>query len=955
MSHDPDVYESGGVEAVTAQATGRNEDSAAFSIITSSAPAELSKVFELRDAKLHKTVSANVTRGSIDVMYCTDLKAFAQVLGELKRNQCLVYGLPTRHPAKLVTDEVWHKAGCPPAAVSRTEKNFSWSRTQPGILMLDHDPQPGMPAYSPPDLLELVRRAVPELADVDVLTWPSASSLIFHGESGEMLSPMKGCRLYIIVDEAATIPAWGRYIVDALWAAGHGVYVPSRSGQLLERGLFDTTVWQASRIDFAAGAACRPPLEQRRGQPMLHPGTSRSLRNGTQSPVSSSGAALTPTLSDAQVAAAALTKGRARAAVAVAAAAAAESYAKQRLAELEAAGVKTGQTPEVARVRARVALQAMLQRARPELSGTASIQVVRDDVIEEVTVAEILRHKKDFDGAKTLDPLEPEYDNGRAVGKLFLNGATPSLHSFARGGATYKLVAQLGNVELMAGAMDQGVDQTLACLADSGDLYDHGDVLATVSAEGELVPVTKGLVSYYLSSRISFFKNMYDRKTDTWKRVAADPPPMVCTSVYELGEQRRLPRLEAVVTAPIVVNGRLLTKAGYDAPSGLALAIPEGLTPIEARPDLAAVRAAFARLHARFGTFPFDTPADRGVLMAAILTAVMRPGLRTAPGFAFDAPAQGTGKSLLADCIAIIGTGTAPSALPHLYDDESEVRKRLVSLLHSGSPVMIWDNIKGTFDSAVLASLLTAATFNDRLLGETKVLKLPNRLLAIFNGNNMMLRGELTRRILPCRLDARMERPYLRQFSENPRDTCTRERQDIVRDALTIILGYQTHGGDQLSKVTLGSFEEWSAAVLQPLLWAIGAFGSGHVASPLSKLQQAEDDDEELNALTALHHAWHDMFGDKPQTIRQIIDTCFKASGFDSDEPCARLDNAITDYLACAANRGHENRAVALGRNLNFRVGRVFGVNRMFLKSDKRASGGVVQWIAHIDEDGALR
>jgi hypothetical protein len=925
---------------------------AAFSRITSSVPAEVSKVFEMHAGKLTKTVSAHVSKGKVDVLVCRSLEEFAGVLTSLQRDQCLIYGVPPHAPVDLMTDAAWANAGRPSNGISRTEENFRWREGQAGVLMLDHDPQPGMPPYQPEELVDLLRRAVPAMAQVDMLTWPSASSLIFNGETDEVVSPLKGCRVYVMVSNAATIPAWGRHIVDVLWSAGHGVYTPSRAGRLLERGLFDTAVWQASRIDFAAGAICRAPLQQRRGHPLLHRGTQHVL--GAHYGNEASGP---PLLTEAQATAAAANKSLARAAKAGVAAVAAAKYAQERIAQFEEAAVKAGRPPAIARARATAAVQAMLREERPELHGDAIVRVLREDAsFEDVTVGTILRRKAEFDGMKTLDPIEPEYDGYRVVGKLFLSGPVPTLFSFARGGSTYKLVAQVGTVEVVPGALDQGVDQTLACLRGAGDVYDHGDALATVSADGTLVAITKGLVQYTLSSRIGYNRNKYNHITGTNVRLQVDPPPAVCASVYELGEQRRLPRLNAVVTAPIIVGDRLLQSQGYDAESGLVVVLPGESRPIELGTGIEAVMTAFSRLQARFETFPLETPADRGVLLAALFTAVMRPGLRTAPGFAFDAPAQGTGKSLLADCVAIVGTGSAPSALPHLFDDESEVRKRVVSLLFAGVPVMIWDNIKGTFDSAVLASLMTAERFNDRLLGETRMLTLPNRMLALFNGNNMMLRGELTRRILTCRLDAGMERPYLRSFSASPRDVCINERQEIVRDVLTIIWGYQMYGRDFGSAISLGSFEEWSAAVLRPLLWAIEVCGDGRVADPLSKLQNSEDEDEDLSDLAALHRAWHDVFADEPKTVRQVMDAAFGDKDFhdldrvEVEPPLQLLRKAIEDFVGSAHYR---DRARELGKQLAYRRGRVVDGNRKFTKLTQRGSGGVAKWVASVGGSGS--
>ncbi len=923
---------------------------ASFTRITSSVPAEVSKVFALEDDRVTKSVSAHISQGTLERLSCRDLSEFATVLSGLQRNQCLMYGVAGRDRLNLMTDAAWTAAGRPATAVSRTEANVRWARGDVGVLMLDHDPQPGMQAHPPADLVELLRREVPELADVDMLTWPSASSLIFNRDTGEVVNPLKGSRVYILVEDAEAIPAWGGYIVEMMWAAGYGVFTVSKAGRLLERGLFDTAVWQPSRIDFAGGAICRAPLEQRRGEPILHEGLHRRLASrvdGRIEPVPRS-------LNDSEVEKVAEHKGRARIAKAAEAEAAAARFILEQGAKIEKAGLILGRPAEVARSRAIADVQAMLRQDRPELHGDVAVQVVRrNGQVEEVSVDAILQRKDEFNGLKTLDPIEPDYNGGHVVGKLFLTGPVPTLHSFAHGGSTYKLVGQTGAVEVAVGALHRAVDDTLDRLRDAGDLYDYGDALATVSADGALVTITKGLLQYTLSSRINFYRNKFDAKRGRWLRFEEDPAPSICSSVYELGENRKLPRLSAVITAPIIVGDRLLLRSGFDATSGLLLVLPANAHSTAVPTDLQAVQRAFHRLLARFETFPFDTPNDLAVFLAALFTAVLRPGLRAAPGFAFDAPAQGTGKSLLSECVAIVGTGSAPSSLPHLHDDEPEVRKRVVSLLFKGAPAMIWDNIKGAFDSPTLASLLTTERFNDRLLGETRLLTLPNRMLALFNGNNMMLRGELTRRILTCRLDAKMERPYLRRFSLSPRETCTRERQDIVRDVLTMVRGYQLNGKSFASTISLGSFEEWSAAVVRPILWLANTFDTGLlVGDPLAKLTASEDDDDDLAALLELHRAWHDVFGEEPTTAGEAIDTAYETgslAGLPSQEAATnRLRKAIEDFLPGSHTRWNE-RARELGKQLGYRRGRVVAGTRRFIRLDQRASGGVRKWVAQLD------
>ena len=72
--------------------------------------------------------------------------------------------------------------------------------------------------------------------------------------------------------------------------------------------------------------------------------------------------------------------------------------------------------------------------------------------------------------------------------------------------------------------------------------------------------------------------------------------------------------------------------------------------------------------------------SDASAALAAILTVAARhaiPG--PTPLFAVTAPTPGSGKTLLTDVIAIIGTGV-PAARFVYADDDDETRKRLLAV-----------------------------------------------------------------------------------------------------------------------------------------------------------------------------------------------------------------------------------------------------------------------------------
>ena len=90
--------------------------------------------------------------------------------------------------------------------------------------------------------------------------------------------------------------------------------------------------------------------------------------------------------------------------------------------------------------------------------------------------------------------------------------------------------------------------------------------------------------------------------------------------------------------------------------------------------------------------FPFVDDVAKSVMLAEILTALVRRSLRSAPMFSNDAPTMESGKSLLADCASIIVTGRDAAAMSYT-GDEAEDRKRITAALLAGDEIILLDNV----------------------------------------------------------------------------------------------------------------------------------------------------------------------------------------------------------------------------------------------------------------------
>lgn len=104
--------------------------------------------------------------------------------------------------------------------------------------------------------------------------------------------------------------------------------------------------------------------------------------------------------------------------------------------------------------------------------------------------------------------------------------------------------------------------------------------------------------------------------------VDLDPPPQMLNQILAIGEGRGLKKLEAVITAPVITKGgRVIDRAGYDAKTGLYLDIKEDPLPVPVGITEEQASAALDALMIPFRDFETATVLDKGVLLAAVLTA----------------------------------------------------------------------------------------------------------------------------------------------------------------------------------------------------------------------------------------------------------------------------------------------------------------------------------------------
>ena len=153
--------------------------------------------------------------------------------------------------------------------------------------------------------------------------------------------------------------------------------------------------------------------------------------------------------------------------------------------------------------------------------------------------------------------------------------------------------------------------------------------------------------------------------------------------------------IEGVIEAPTLRrrNGSILATPGYDPATRLFLRPSVEVGAIPDRPSKDDAKRALDAILELVCDFPFKGDEHRAVWLASLFTVVALPRLKgPAPLFGFDGNCPGTGKSKLADLVAIIASGRRMprSVWPSGHNADEEVRKRIASMRSRANDSRSW-------------------------------------------------------------------------------------------------------------------------------------------------------------------------------------------------------------------------------------------------------------------------
>jgi hypothetical protein len=336
----------------------------------------------------------------------------------------------------------------------------------------------------------------------------------------------------------------------------------------------------------------------------------------------------------------------------------------------------------------------------------------------------------------------------------------------------------------------------------------------------------RALAAPALRERIAENVNLVRESNDKLERVR--PPGWLVSAILHRGEwpADHIPPLSGIIRSPMLrPDYSVIQTPGFDRATGLYYK-PDGEFPaVPDAPTLANAREAAGALLEAVCDFPFlesDEEDHRSAWLAYVLTLAGRPAIPgPCPLFVFDAPAAGSGKSLLVDVANLIVFGSV-AARYSWNGDNAELRKTITTVAIEALPAVLLDNLDSEIRSPALDACLTGTTWRDRVLGKSESTgTLPLTTVWSATGNNVQLEGDTSRRALFVRLEPNVDDPEARtEFRHDNLLQWTREnRHRLAVAAVTILRAYAVDKLPQRKLASWGSFEGWTRLVRQAVTW----------------------------------------------------------------------------------------------------------------------------------------
>lgn len=370
----------------------------------------LTKEYTIQEGKLCSNSNSSMFKGTAQHIKST-FEEFCKKLENLPSNQSFGYGLYSDKYGDCVDIILDGLENPRNNIISRTKKYFKFY-DKPGILMLDHDTSEHGKTVTPQELIKILSKIDPQIAQATYIIRPSVSAGVFL--KGQMPKSNTGFHIYFAVKKASDIPRYGKLLYDHLWLNHCGYIVITKAGREDHRTLIDRRVFNSYGLDYVGqpviedkGIVYNPPkIEFVKGS-FLDTTELKNLTKDQEAKVNElikkAKINLSPELLELK-----------------------KQYKKSFIGKQ----IKSGLSKEEAK------------KYYDSLSKGKRIYLHPDSKLifsdgEKVSVKDVLANPEKYDKTTLYDPLDDEIKNVRAI--FYWNNGIPIIHSFAHGEQNYYL------------------------------------------------------------------------------------------------------------------------------------------------------------------------------------------------------------------------------------------------------------------------------------------------------------------------------------------------------------------------------------------------------------------------------------------------------------------------------------------------------------------------------------
>ncbi len=405
--------------------------------------------------------------------------------------------------------------------------------------------------------------------------------------------------------------------------------------------------------------------------------------------------------------------------------------------------------------------------------------------------------------------------------------------------------------------LDVLVDKSIQSLISTGLVFNRASILVCIDRDNSIHQLNVATIGLALAKLIQFTKTkIKDGKVIVEKTM---PPVRVAETIAKLTQWLGMPIVDCISDHPFVAPDGRMVGVGYDVQTrNFGRFTPTEFSVIE-NPTTEDALLALETLRRLLQTFEFETVYDEAAAIAAMLSAVVRPGVATSLLNLIDAPMSGSGKGYLGGILARLAHNKEAPA-KQMHSDEAELRKSLLAELIAATPVLFFDEVgMQHIDSEALRSFITAPVFGGRLLGANREINCVNKTFTLATANNVSPTADMARRTLNIRLNPGVENPSARKFDYKAHRDMQVNRNMFISQIIIIQKAFllaRERGETDEPSLTVGGFDEWELLCRLPVMWLTGC-DPCHKTFELMKTNSAKSE------LLSIMAAWTEHFGNK--------------------------------------------------------------------------------------------